>query len=594
MSYEYRSIPAMFWKQVFVNPQRVAFKYKKGGRWVDLTWEEAGKRVRKIASGLIELGLQPEEKVAILSATRLEWILCDLAILSCGGITIPIYPSNTPDQVAYIVEDSKSRFLFAENNEQLQKMVQKKNELLHLEKVIVIDPTDVTPLDWVTTLPQLQESDEKHAKTMEERLTTLHLEQEATYVYTSGTTGPPKGVIQTHLNHVAMATNLNKCVTIYPDDIQLLFLPLAHSFARGLEFLHFHVGNQLALAESIEKVVQNLQEVRPHVMASVPRIFEKAHTAILSKVKGGSPLKVALFNWAFGIGEQVSACKRQKRIPPISTRIQHAIAQKLVLSKIQKTFGGRMRFFISGGAPLSKEIALFFHACGLQILEGYGLTETCPATHVNRLENYKFGTVGQLIPEVEMKIAEDGEILVKGPNIAKGYFNKPEATAEAWDSEGWFHTGDIGEVDRDGFLKITDRKKDLIVTAGGKNVAPQNIENLLKTDRYISQVMVYGDQRPYLVALITLDEAEILRFAKESGIENGKMEHLVNDPKVIQKIESIVQEKNQQLASYETIKKFKILPTDFTQESGELTPTLKVKRKVVTQKYKDLLDSMYE
>ncbi len=599
MSYDSRNIPEMFWKQVGKNPKKMAYKHKKGNEWTGIPWEEAGKIVHQIASGLLELGLKPGEKVAILAASRWEWILCDIAALSCGAITIPIYPSNTPEQAAYIVQDSESRFLFAENKDQLEKIIQTKHQLPILEKVIVFVPGGAPLLNWVMTLRQLQEKGiaalQKNSQTMKERLSSIDPQQDATYVYTSGTTGPPKGVMQSHLNHVAMATNLAKSVSIGKEDIHLLFLPLAHSFARALEFHHLHVGNLLAFAESIDKVVQNLQEVRPHVMGSVPRIFEKAHTAILSKVNAGSPLKKAIFNWAYAVGKEVSESRQKKKVPSILVQIKHILAYKLVFSKIHQTFGGRIRFFISGGAPLSKEIALFFHALGIQILEGYGLTETCPATHVNRLDNYKFGAVGPAIPEVEVKIASDGEILVRGPNIAKGYFKKPEATREAWDPEGWFHTGDIGEVDQEGFLKITDRKKDLIVTAGGKNVAPQNIENLLKADPYISQVMVYGDRKPYLTALITLDEAEVKKFAQDKGISNGKdLQELVKRPEIVKLIEGIVQNKNKELASYESIKKFTILPADFTQESGELTPTLKVKRKVVWEKYKDRIESMYQ
>ncbi|MBI4209476.1 MAG: long-chain fatty acid--CoA ligase [Deltaproteobacteria bacterium] len=599
MNYEFGSIPGMFWKQVEKSPKKPAFKYKKGDGWTDVTWEEAGKIVKEMASGLLELGLKPGEKVAILSATRYEWILVDMAILSCGGVSIPIYPSNTPEQAAYVIQDSESRFAFVENKDQLEKIVSTKNQLPDLEKVIVIVPNGATLLNWVITLRQLQEKGaaqiSKNSSEMHARTQSIDPQQEATYVYTSGTTGPPKGVVQTHLNHIAMATNLSKSVPIHKEDIQLIFLPLAHSFARALEFHHIYGGYQLAFAESIEKVVQNLQEVRPHMMGSVPRIFEKAHTAILSKISAGSPLKKAIFNWAYAVGKEVSECRQNKKVPSILTQIKHILAHKLVFSKIHQTFGGRIRFFISGGAPLSKEIALFFHALGMQILEGYGLTETCPATHVNRLDNYKFGTVGPAIPEVEVKIASDGEILVKGPNIAKGYFKKLEATREAWDPDGWFHTGDIGEIDKDGFLKITDRKKDLIVTAGGKNVAPQNIENLLKTDPYISQVMVYGDRKPYLTALITLDEAQVKKFAHDKGIQNGKdFEELAKHPEVLRLVEGIVQNKNKELASYESIKKFKILPADFTQETGELTPTLKVKRKVVSEKYKDLIERMYQ
>jgi long-chain acyl-CoA synthetase len=388
---------------------------------------------------------------------------------------------------------------------------------------------------------------------------------------------------------------LHQIQLVGEDEICLLFLPLAHSFARAVEYMDIKAGTITAFAESIEKVRDNLQEIRPHFLPSVPRIFEKVYQGIQQNAAQGSPLKQKIFRWSIEVGRKVSQRQLEKKpIPPLLA-LQHKLAHKLVHSKIQQRLGGRIRYFISGGAALSRQIAEFFHAVGLTVLEGYGLTETTPVLTVNRPDAIKFGTVGKVIPGVEVKIAADGEILAKGPNVVypKGYYKRPDANAEAFDAEGWFHTGDIGEFDAEGFLRITDRKKDLIKTSGGKYVAPQNIENLLKTDARISQVMVHGDNRKFCSALITLNQEVVEAWAKAQGIAYADWNDLCSKPQVREMAQSIVNEKNAQLASYETIKKFAIVPQDFTQETGELTPTLKVKRKVVTEKYRGILDGFY-
>jgi long-chain acyl-CoA synthetase len=390
------------------------------------------------------------------------------------------------------------------------------------------------------------------------------------------------------LNAAARITMVNE------GDVHLLFLPLAHSFARFESFIGPHRGLTTAFAENLDKVAENLREVRPHFIASVPRVFEKVYAKILAGVEAGSPAKKKIFYWALGVGRQVSQLQQARKPIPGGLHLKHTIAHKLVFSKLHHALGGRLRFAYSGGAPLSKEIAEFFHAAGILILEGYGLTETCPILTANQPDAFKFGSVGRGIPGLELKIAPDGEILARGPNIAtRGYFRKPEATAEVFEPAGWFHTGDVGRIDEEGFLYITDRKKDLIVTAGGMNIAPQNIENLLKGDPFISQAMVYGDRRPYPVALITVNLEELAKFAKEQGILVTDYAQLTKHPKVLERVGRIVEEKNAQLQSYAKIKKFAVVPADFTQEGGELTPTLKVKRKVVAEKYKDMLESLY-
>jgi long-chain acyl-CoA synthetase len=378
------------------------------------------------------------------------------------------------------------------------------------------------------------------------------------------------------------------------DDETLLFLPLAHIFARIIEYVCIHDNIVISFAESIDKLLDNITEVRPTFMASVPRIYEKIYAKVLGDVEDAGGLKKALFDLSIASGRDVSRHRQKKEPLSAFTKAKYALADKLVYAKLRARFGGRLQFFVSGGAPLSKEIAEFFHSAGILILEGYGLSETTAVTNVNRRENYKFGTVGQPVPGVEQKIAPDGEILSRSPGIMKGYFKRDVETAEVLDSDGWFHTGDIGEFDDDGFLRITDRKKDIIVTAGGKNIAPQNIENHLKTNALISQAMVYGDKRKYCSALITLNPEEARKYAAAHGISYKDMRTLAHNPQIRQRIEEIVAEKNKDLASYEQIKKFEILPDDFTQEGGELTPTLKIKRKVISQKYKAVLDSFYD
>jgi long-chain acyl-CoA synthetase len=415
----------------------------------------------------------------------------------------------------------------------------------------------------------------------------------ATIVYTSGTTGPPKGVVQTHGNHIAALDSAAKTTGISEGDVHLLFLPLAHSFARLESFIGVHRGLTTAFAEHIDKLRDNLPEVRPHFICSVPRVFEKVYAGVLAKAEAGSPLKKKIFHWAVGVGKEVSRLKQSGKPVPGLLAFKYRLATKLVFSKMQAALGGRLRFAVSGGAPLSREIAEFFHAAGILILEGYGLTETCPVLTNNREDQFKFGSVGLPLPGVEIRIASDGEILGRGGNIAKGYFKKPDATAEVFLADGWFATGDIGTLDPDGFLFITDRKKDLIVTAGGMNIAPQNIENLLKGDPFVSQVMVYGDRRPYPVALITLNPDELAAFAKAEGILTPDPAALAKHPKVVERVSRIVEERNTELQSYAKIKKFSILANDFTVENGFLTPTLKVKRKVIRDQFQDTIEQLY-
>jgi long-chain acyl-CoA synthetase len=592
------TLAGMFWSRVEKSGSQPAQMFKQGGAWKTLTWREVGEVVREVALGLIALGRQKGETIALLSASRAEWVQADFAIFSAGCITVPVYPTYPPDLIAYVVNDSQARTIIVEDATQLAKVLEARDKMPGVENIVVIAGYEATQppktvMTWETLRRLGRDHETAHRSTLAERVAGTRPDDLASIVYTSGTTGPPKGVMQTHGNHIGALAAGRNATPVDEQWVHLLFLPLAHSFARLESFLGVYRGLTTAFAENLDKVGENLKEVRPHFICSVPRVFEKVYAKILAGVAAGPPLKKKIFQWAIGVGREVSRHQQRGQPVPPLLAVKRAIANKLVFSKLQAALGGRLQWAVSGGAPLSRDIAEFFHAAGILLLEGYGLTETCPALTFNRPDRYKFGSVGQALEGIDVKIAADGEILAKGPNIAKGYFKQPEATAEVFEPSGWFHTGDIGRLDEDGFLFITDRKKDLIVTAGGMNIAPQNIENLLKADPFISQVMVYGDRRPYPVALITLNPDELQKFAREQGILSSDPSVIVKHPKVVERISRTVEEKNSQLQSYAKIKKFTILGGDFTLEGGELTPTLKVKRKVVAQKYTNALEELY-
>jgi long-chain acyl-CoA synthetase len=590
------TLAQMFWARVDRSGGGPAQQVKRHGTWQTLSWREVGEVVREVALGLLALGRQKEDAVGILSASRAEWVQADFAIFSVGGRTIPIYPSYPPDLIQYIVNDADVRTLIVEDLAQLEKVMEARGKMARLEQVVVIqgyEGNDPWVLTWEGLRRLGRDNQEKWKSELAGRVADGRADDIATIVYTSGTTGPPKGVVQTHGNHMAMLTGSEQTLRVSEGDVHLLFLPLAHSFGRLESLAGVYRGLTTAFAESIDKLAQNLPEVRPHFICSVPRVFEKVYAGVMTKAEAAPPLKKKIFRWAVDVGRQVSELIQAKKPISVGLRAQHRLAHKLVFSKLHAALGGRLRFAISGGAPLSLEIAQFFHAAGILILEGYGLTETCPSLTFNRADNFKFGSVGQAQPGVELKIAADGEILGRGPNIAKGYFKKPQGTAEVFLPDGWFATGDIGKLDSEGFLYITDRKKDLIVTAGGMNIAPQNIENLLKGDPFISQAMVHGDKRPYPVALITLNPEELAKFAREQGILITDPTALAKHPRVLQRVSRIVEERNTGLQSYAKVKKFAILPDDFTVDNGLLTPTLKVKRKIITDQHRELLDSLY-
>jgi long-chain acyl-CoA synthetase len=593
------TLARMFWSRVERSADKPAQRFKRDGTWHTLSWRQVGDIVQELALGLIALGRQQGDTVALLSASRMEWAQADMAILSAGCVTVPIYPSYPPELIAYVVNDSQARTLIVEDPVQLAKALEARGKMESLEHIVVISGYEAPqPPEMILTWQSLRRLGRDWRaslqSTLAERLAATRPEDVATIVYTSGTTGPPKGVVQTHGNHMAALNAAGQERRVQEGWVHLLFLPLAHSFARLESFIGPFEGLTTAFAESLDKVAENLRETQPHFICSVPRVFEKVYAKILAGVAVSSPLKQRIFHWALGVGRAVSRLQQDGKPIPATLALRHRIAHKLVFAKLHAALGGRLQHAVSGGAPLSRDIAEFFHAAGILVLEGYGLTETCPVLTANQPTRFKFGSVGRPVPGVELKIAADGEILARGANIAtRGYFKQPDATRQVFEPDGWFHTGDIGHLDGDGFLYITDRKKDLIVTAGGMNIAPQNVENVLKADPFISQVMVYGDRRPYAVALISLNPEELQKFAQEQGIMVSDPAVLVKDPRVIERVERIVEEKNTRLQSYSQIKKFSILASDFSQEGGELTPTLKVKRKVVIEKYRDALESLY-
>jgi long-chain acyl-CoA synthetase len=593
-----KTLGQMFWARVEQSAGQPAQMVKKGDRWHTLTWAEVGERVRELALGLLALRLARGETVALLSRSRAEWVQADFAIVSAGGVTVPIYPTYTSEQIAYLVNDSEARTIFVEDPAQLVKVLEARASMPELERIVVIqgyEGRDPAVLTWDGLRRLGREHEAALRSLLADRLGAARPDEVATIVYTSGTTGPAKGVVQTHRNHMAALGATAEVAPVRTGDVHLLFLPLAHSFARLEAFMGVYYGLTTAFAESLDTLAENIREVRPHFIVGVPRVYEKVQARILAGVQASSPIRRRIFSRALEIGREVSRLTMAGRPISLALRMKRAVAHRLVFSKLHQALGGRLRFAVSGGAPLSPEIAAFFHATGLLVLEGYGLTESCPVLSFNRIDHFKFGSVGRPVPGVDLRIAPDGEILARGANVAtRGYWKRPEATAETFDPDGWLRTGDIGRIDEDGFLFITDRKKDLIVTSGGINIAPQVIENLLRGDPLVSQAMVYGDRRPYPVALVSVEREALARLARARGLLSTDYAQLARHPEVLDRVQRIVEEKNAQLPSYARVKKVAVLPADLSEETGELTPTQKVKRKLVAEKYADLLESLYE
>lgn len=573
--------------------QKEAVKFKVDKKWASKNWQDYYKDIETAGSALLSLGIKPGDTVAIMANTRYEWSVMDYAILGIKAVTVPIYQNNTAEDVEFILNNSETRILVTESNGPLKTFHSIKDKCPTVEKVIVMDEIATSPecISWRGMQAMGEMYLEKHPLEYKTLCESLQPSDVATILYTSGTTGRPKGVVLTHLQAFSEVSEAFPLMGVTDKDVSLTFLPYAHILGRVEHWGHIYIGHTLAFAESIEKIRNNLTEIRPTFMVSVPRIFEKIYSAIWAQIQT-QPMKSKMFEWALSIGKKVGDYKMSGEVLPLDLFLKYELAHKLVLSKITEAFGGRLRFAISGGAAISKEIALFFHSAGVLILEGYGLTETTAAITVNTPFNYRFGSVGRPIGETKIKIAEDGEILIKSDKVMKEYYKNPEANTEAF-TDSWYHTGDIGEIMPSGDLKITDRKKDLIKTAGGKYVAPQRIEGLLKHNPYINHVLIHGDQKKYIIALLTLDQYSVKKLAKEKNISFSSWEDLIKTSFVYDLARKAVADANSELASFESIKKFLILPNEFTVEAGELTPSLKVKRKALDKKFKDQIESLY-
>ncbi|MEU4550333.1 AMP-dependent synthetase/ligase [Nonomuraea dietziae] len=581
------SIPSLLRDRIKATPDAEAYRHPAGSGWASLTWAEVGERVRPLALGLAGLGAGAESRVSILCSTRLEWVLTDLAVLATGAATTTIYPSNTAAECAFVINDSGSTLVVAENDDQVAKLVSVRDEMPGLRHVLVVDGT-ASDDGWVIPLDQVSGEGDFDAM-----VDAIKEEDLATLIYTSGTTGRPKGVELTHDNWLYAAEAVRKIDLIGPDDLHYLWLPLSHSFGKLLQVVMIDIGVPTAIDGRLDKIAENLGELRPTFMAAAPRIFEKIHNTVAATVRREGGAKLRIFEWAKQTGIRVSKARQRGAAIPLTTRLEYALADRLVFGKLRARFGGRIRYFISGSAPLSQDIAEFFDGAGLTILEGYGLTESSAGSFLNRPDSVRFGTVGPPLPGTEVRIAEDGEVLIGGRGVMRGYHGLPEETAATLD-DGWLRTGDIGELDDAGRLLITDRKKELIKTSGGKYVAPTYIEGRIKAAcPYLSHVFVHGDRRNFCTALVTLDMEVVKPWAAAEGLPD-EAEKLREHPRMREEVAKAVKQVNQTLASYETVKEFAILGTDFSVETGELTPSLKVKRKVVEQHFGDTLDAFYK
>nr|WP_205615824.1 AMP-dependent synthetase/ligase [Streptomyces harenosi] len=606
------SVAGLFLERVAATPDAEAYRHPvppASGQgpddWASLTWAQAAERVTAIAAGLIELGVEPEQRVALASATRIEWILADLGIMCAGAATTTVYPQTNAEESAYILADSGSRVLIAEDAGQLAKAQARRGELPELTHVVVIDGEGVETGEGVLTLAELESRGaarlEKEPGLVKERVAAIAREQLATLIYTSGTTGRPKGVRLPHDSWSYMAKAIAATGLVTADDVQYLWLPLAHVFGKVLTSGQIEVGHVTAVDGRVDKIIENLPVVRPTYMAAVPRIFEKVYNGVAARARAGGAAKYKIFQWAAEVAREYAKVTQDNfrrtgtASAPFGLSAKHKVADALVYAKIREAFGGNLRACVSGSAALAPEIGYFFSGAGIHILEGYGLTESSAASFVNPGEAYRTGTVGKPLPGTEVRIADDGEILLRGPGIMQGYHKLPEKTAEVLEPDGWFHTGDIGELSPDGYLRITDRKKDLIKTSGGKYVAPAEVEGRFKAlCPYVSNILVHGADRNFCTALIALDEAALTEWARENGLEGRPYAEIVAAPATVEMVDGYVRQLNEGLQRWQTIKKFRLLPRDLDVEHGEITPSLKLKRPVVEREYKHLIDEMYE
>lgn len=607
------SVATVFLERVEATPDAEAYRYpvpsasgEGPDEWRSYSWREAADRVFALAAGLMELGVRPEERVAIASGTRIEWILADLAILCAGAATTTVYPSTNSEETGFILGDSDSRVLFAEDTAQLDKVREHRAELPDLAHVVLLDG-DVPDGedDWVLSFAELERRGAahlaEHPKAVREAVAGLRSADLATLIYTSGTTGRPKGVRLRQEAWSYMAKAVPASGLLESDDVQYLWLPLAHVFGKMLISVHIESAHVLAVDGRVDKIIENLPVVRPTKMCAVPRIFEKVYNGVAQRARDGGPAKYKIFQWAAEVAREYARTSQdnQRRTGeatvPAGLRVKHAVADRLVYGKLREAFGGRMLGCVSGSAALAPDLGLFFAGAGIPVLEGYGLTESAAASFCNRRDTFRTGTVGQPFLGTEVRIAEDGEVLLRGPGIMEGYHGLPDKTAEVLEEDGWFHTGDIGELSDDGFLKITDRKKDLIKTSGGKYIAPAEVEGRFKAlCPYVSNILVHGADRNYCTALIALDEAAILGWAADQEELKGKpYTEVVGSDEVRRLVDGYVEDLNAGLQRWQTIKKFRILPRDLDIEHGELTPSLKLKRPVVEREFADLIEEMY-
>ncbi len=593
----YQSLAEMFFKKKEERPDYTAYQYKKGAKWHSVTFEVAVQQVESLAAGLAALDVKKGDRVALMSPNRIEWAFSDYAAMALGAVLVPIYPSLLGEQVQYILNDSQAKVLLVSDSVQSEKVEGVIKQLTHTKHFYILDSEGEDINDsWKSFQALLEDGRrflEEQPEYVRQQVQSVKADDWATIIYTSGTTGEPKGAILTHKNFLYNIEDATSVLPVMPEDTFLSFLPLSHIFERMAgHYLSCYHGCMVAYAESIDTVAENLLEIRPSVMISVPRLYEKIYGRVLESVEAGSPIKRKLFFWSIKIGRQYIKHVMDKTSMPVSLKMKRNLAYKLVFKKLSQRVGGRIRFFVSGGAPLSPEIAEFFGAAGLLILEGYGLTETSPVIAVNRLESFRFGTVGPPLPGIEVKIAEDGEILTRGEHVMVGYYNKEADTNEVIDKEGWLHTGDIGIIEND-FLRITDRKKNIIVTSGGKNIAPQPIENNLINSKYIEQAMVIGDKRKYCTAVIVPAQEALSKWANDNNFDMSDYNQFVNSSEVRKLIRSEIDAQTKNLASYETIKNFIFASEPFSIENEQLTPSLKTKRHVVAKVYADAIDRMY-
>ena len=583
---------SMFEQAVQQHGSKPALAHKaKGGTYQDISYTQFGESVEAFSKGLSNLGVQKDDRIALLSENRPEWAITDFGSLKAGAVTVPMFSTLTAAQVSYILNDSGAKVICVSTEAQLKKVLSIRDAVPTLEHIILFDASeDETPegvIQFEDVCVNTEESISPGSSEASE-------DDIATIIYTSGTTGNPKGVMLTHANFIFNLQACRSLIDVSETDVLLSFLPLSHVFERlGGHYVPLLSGAQVAYAESTFTVARNMQEVSPTVMLSVPRLYETMHDRILSAVQAGSSLKQKIFHWGVSVGSAVSSAIQQGKKPSAILQLKQRIADKLVFAKLKAATGGRLRFFVSGGAALPQSIAEFFHAAGILILEGYGLTETAPVISLNHPEKWKFGTVGAPVPGVEVKIAEDGEILTRGPHVMKGYFNNEAETAAVIDADGWFHTGDIGIIDADGFVRITDRKKNIIVLSNGKNVAPQPIESALVQSAFISQIMLIGSERKNLAALIVPNFDALKAWASENNIKTTEIPEMLEMREVQQLIQGEIRSRLTDFADFEQVRRFRLLEQEFSQEADEMTPTLKLKRNVIVEKYGDVIEGMY-